>query len=80
MHRRCASRHAVPLHTPTGVLHKALPDETLFHNMKHLLRKYEAQASEAACIIMNFLLQLPKFGKKTWTLQEKSEKFSSPQN
>ena len=31
MHRRCASWHAVPLHTPSGVLHKkALPDEALF--------------------------------------------------
>ena len=32
MHRRCASWHAVPLHTPTGVLHKtAFSDEALFH-------------------------------------------------
>ena len=31
MHRRCASWHAVPLHTPSGVLHKnAFSDEALF--------------------------------------------------
>ena len=31
MHRRCASWYAVPLHTPSGVLHKnAFSDEALF--------------------------------------------------
>ena len=31
MHRRCVSWHAVPLHTPSGVLHKnAFSDEALF--------------------------------------------------
>ena len=40
MHRRCASWHAVPLHTPPGVLHNtAFSDEAapLCSAMKHLL-------------------------------------------
>ena len=39
MHLRCASWHAVPLHTPPGVLHNtAFSDEAAsFHSaMKHL--------------------------------------------
>ena len=64
MHRRCASWHAVPLHTPSGVLHKnAFSDEAAsfhsamkhcsvtLHNMKHsAYAPYDEKMKNESCV------------------------------
>ena len=85
MHRRCASWHAVPLHTPSGVLHKnAFSDEAAsFHfamkhcsvtlrNMKHSAHApYDLKMKNESCVC-KYSLPMLHYSVERKNIMEKS--------
>ena len=85
MHRRCASWHAVPLHKPSGVLHKnAFSDEALFRftpqyeassfhsDMKHsAYAPYDLKMKNESCVC-KYSLPMLHYSVERKNLMEKS--------
>ena len=85
MHRRCASWHAVPLHTRSGVLHKnAFSDEAAsfhfamkhssvtLHNMKHSAHvPYDLKMKNESCVC-KYSLPMLHYSVERKNIMEKS--------
>ena len=85
MHRRCVSWHAVPLHTPSGVLHKnAFSDEAAsfhfamkhcsvtLHNMKHSAHAPYDEKMKNESYVCKYSLSMLHYSAERKILMEKS--------